>query len=284
MLDLLGAEIMRKSLKVASSVHKPAGSKKLVFEAGSKNPTGSIAPIWDSCWSCMPYACVQHAFCGQRSAQQPLTQLQKQSMSMHQTLTQIELTQVQCHEERRHPECCQAPQTHPRKAWPGHQLQSDSLQKPWCKRSLSLSLSPQILRKELLGPTYEPVLPESHPKWSRIQMNLAKSLTTIARTMNNIHFPRKYIQSLWHSRPNPRIWASSCHLAFPFHHPYGWQRKKVLCHLSQPGIQLTSQHLAKYHRPRCVDLCFPLITLLVALHLPSHFENICQLECSEAVK
>ena len=69
----------------------------------------------------------------------------------------------------------------------------------------------------------------------------------------------------------------------PFH-PYRWQRKKVLCQFSQPGIQLTSQHLAKYHRPRCVDLCFPLITLLIALHLPSHFENICQLECSEAVK
>lgn len=114
---------------------------------------------------------------------------------------------------------------------------------------------------------------------------MTKSLTTIARTMNNIQYSfRTNTSKILDIRgPNPLIRASSDHLAFPFQTflplPLG---KNVLCHLSQPGIQLTSQHLAKYHKPRCV--LTHVVHSIVALHVLSHFGNICQLECSEAVK
>lgn len=76
---------------------------------------------------------------------------------------------------------------------------------------------------------------------------------------------------------------SLIHLAFPFQTfsplPLG---KNVLCHLSQPGIQLTSQHLAKYHKPQYV--LTHVVPSIVVLHVLSQFGNICQLECSEAVK
>lgn len=97
--------------------------------------------------------------------------------------------------------------------------------------------------------------------------------------MNNIQYSfRTNTSKILDIRgPNPLIRASSDHLAFPFQTflplPLG---KNVLCHLSQPGIQLTSQHLAKSHAPVCVcvDPCRPFnrraaLTITFWEHLPT---------------
>ena len=113
------------SLSFTSGTHVVEWGLEAGEPAGPKNPT--------PCWSRMPHACVPHAFWCQRSAQ-PLTAKAEYAPNFD-----SDWADTGAVPRRAETPWAQAPQRHPRKAWPGHRPQSDSLQKPWCKRSLWIS-------------------------------------------------------------------------------------------------------------------------------------------------
>lgn len=116
-------------------------------------------------------------------------------------------------------------------------------------------------------------------EWLNLWQLLLEQWTTSSTVSAQIH-PKSLTSAgqILSSEPHPTTLPSP---SKPFYR-YHWEKMSFAISLSRVSSSLRST--LPSHTPQCVCVLTHVVHSIVVLHLLSHFGNICQLECSEAVK